>query len=90
MTMNQPGTGDVPPWRGFHHVALVTPDLDATILFYGEILGMRVGDVFPATQRQGRHCFVKPGGTETDGLRTSSSVPTRVCSPGPGHPSGSL
>jgi hypothetical protein len=33
----------IPPWRGFHHVALVTPDLDATIRFYGGVVGMRVG-----------------------------------------------
>ena len=58
----------VPAWRGFHHVALVTPDLDATIGFYGEVLGMRVGDVFAATERQGRHCFIKPGDVETLGL----------------------
>ena len=63
------GAGDaVPPWRGFHHVALVTPDLDETIRFYGGVLGMRVGDVFPASGRQGRHCFVRPGDAETYGL----------------------
>ena len=56
------------PWRGFHHVALATPDLDATIRFYGGVLGMRVGEVFPATERQGRHCFVRPGDAETYGL----------------------
>ncbi len=51
-----------PSWRGFHHVALVTPDLDETICFYGEVLGMTVGEVFGATRRQGRHCFIRPGG----------------------------
>lgn len=54
-------TAAAPPWRGFHHVALVTPDLDETIRFYGDILGMGVGEVVGATERQGRHCFVKPG-----------------------------
>ncbi len=29
-----------PPWRGFHHLALVTPDLDATLRFYRDVLGM--------------------------------------------------
>ena len=57
-----------PPWRGFHHVALVTPDLDATITFYTEILGMHIATVFPATDRNGRHCFIKPGETEAWGL----------------------
>lgn len=49
-------------WAGIHHVALVTPDLDATIAFYGGVLGMQIGDirtgggVLPA-----RHCFIRPG-----------------------------
>ncbi len=56
-------------WRGFHHVALVTPDLDATIRFYGDVLGMSVGEVVGATERQGRHCFIRPGdAVETWGL----------------------
>ncbi|MBY6278041.1 VOC family protein, partial [Symbiobacterium thermophilum] len=33
------------PWEGFHHIALVTPDLDTTIHFYGNVLGMQVGEV---------------------------------------------
>ena len=58
-----------PSWRGFHHVALVTPDLDATIRFYGDVLGMRVGEVVGASERQGRHCFIRPGdAVETWGL----------------------
>ena len=41
--------------------ALVTTDLDATIRFYGEVVG--------ATERRGRHCFIKPGDdSETWGL----------------------
>ncbi len=48
------------PWRGFHHVALVTPDLDATIHFYQDVLGMQAGDIM---ERQGRHCFISPGDT---------------------------
>jgi len=57
-------------WEGFHHIALVTPDLDATIAFYGGVLGMQVGEV-----RVGggvlpqRHCFIRPGDTaQTWGL----------------------
>jgi catechol 2,3-dioxygenase-like lactoylglutathione lyase family enzyme len=65
-----------PPWRGFHHVALVTPDLNATIRFYRDVLGMQVDKVFPATDgalrplrdRNGRHCFIKPGASEAWGL----------------------
>lgn len=58
-----------PPWRGFHHVALATPDLEETIHFYGEVLGMSVSEVIGVTKRQGRHCFVTPGeDSETWGL----------------------
>lgn len=57
------------PWRGFHHVALVTPDLDATIRFYRDVLGMHAGDIY-ATGRgvAGRHCFITPGDGETWGM----------------------
>jgi catechol 2,3-dioxygenase-like lactoylglutathione lyase family enzyme len=66
------------PWRGFHHVALVTPDLDATIRFYGGVLGMRVGEVVAATERQGRHCFIKPGDAETWGLHFFELADARI------------
>ncbi|MBZ0285759.1 MAG: VOC family protein [Anaerolineae bacterium] len=56
------------PWNGFHHIALVTPDLDATIHFYRNALGMQIGEILPATPQRGRHCFIKPGDTETWGL----------------------
>ena len=70
MSVKRPGANEyVPPWRGFHHVALATPDLDETIYFYGKVLGMSVGKVVGATEQQGRHCFVKPGDdTETWGI----------------------
>jgi catechol 2,3-dioxygenase-like lactoylglutathione lyase family enzyme len=30
-----------PRWRGINHLALVTPDMDATVRFYHGVLGMR-------------------------------------------------
>lgn len=55
-------------WSGFHHVALVTADLDATIRYYEDVLGMQAGTVYPATSMRGRHCFVKPGATDSWGI----------------------
>lgn len=67
--MTQPSsTPDLPAWRGFHHVALMTPDLDATRRFYGDILGMHIGPILPGAGAQGRHCFIRPGETEAWGL----------------------
>jgi catechol 2,3-dioxygenase-like lactoylglutathione lyase family enzyme len=55
-------------WRGFHHVALLTPDLDATIAFYRDLLGMQAGEIMGGDGRRPRHCFVKPGASETWGM----------------------
>jgi catechol 2,3-dioxygenase-like lactoylglutathione lyase family enzyme len=59
-------TADVSPfapaWRGFHHVALVTRDLDSTISFYRDMLGMEVVFIAPAGELHGRHGAVRPGG----------------------------
>jgi catechol 2,3-dioxygenase-like lactoylglutathione lyase family enzyme len=33
---------DAPAWRGINHLALVTPDMDATVRFYVGALGMRL------------------------------------------------
>lgn len=55
-----------PPWRGFHHIALVTPDLAATIQFYDEVLGMEAGPLLQTNA--GSHCFLKPGESESWGL----------------------
>ncbi len=57
-----------PAWQGFHHLALATAELDATICFYGDVLGMQVGDIAPATGRRGRHVFVKPGAGDSWGI----------------------
>jgi catechol 2,3-dioxygenase-like lactoylglutathione lyase family enzyme len=33
---------DTPKWRGINHLALVTPDMDATVRFYHGVLGARL------------------------------------------------
>src|SRR5581483_10013526 len=50
------------PWSGIHHIALLTTDLDATIRFYRDVLGMPTSEIFPSKEGRGRHCliFVKP------------------------------
>ena len=52
-----------PRWRGINHLALVTPDMDATVRFYHGVLGMRL----VATVMAGpmRHYFFEtaPGNT---------------------------
>ncbi len=57
-------TPTAPPWRGFHHLALVTPDLDATIRFYRDVLGLVVAFVAPATEMHGRHAMIAVDGGE--------------------------
>jgi catechol 2,3-dioxygenase-like lactoylglutathione lyase family enzyme len=52
----------VPPWSGFHHIALVTRDLDATMRFYRDVLGMEIMFTAPAGDLHGRHCAIRPGG----------------------------
>jgi catechol 2,3-dioxygenase-like lactoylglutathione lyase family enzyme len=50
------------PWSGIHHIALLTMDLDATIRFYRDVLGMPTSEIAPSQEGRGRHCliFVKP------------------------------
>ncbi|CAN5280390.1 hypothetical protein BH18ACT10_BH18ACT10_18840 [soil metagenome] len=69
-------------WQGFHHVALVTADLDATLRFYGDILGMEAGKIMGQDARGGeaRHCFVRPGGTESRGLHFFEAAEARPVS----------
>src|SRR5688572_18637536 len=50
--------GDLPPapdWRGINHLALVTPDMDATVRFYVGVLGMRLAATLMAGPM--RHYF---------------------------------
>jgi catechol 2,3-dioxygenase-like lactoylglutathione lyase family enzyme len=42
MTSSFADLPEAPRWRGVNHLALVTPDMDATVRFYAGVLGMRV------------------------------------------------
>lgn len=64
--MNTTPSKPIPPWTGFHHIALVTPDLEATIHFYEDALGMQTGDILHTAA--GKHCFIRPGQSEAWGL----------------------
>ena len=69
---------DAPTWRGINHLALVTPDMDATVRFYAGVLGMPL----VATPMAGpmRHYFFEmaDGNTvaffEIDGMETFSKA----------------
>jgi catechol 2,3-dioxygenase-like lactoylglutathione lyase family enzyme len=71
------------PWGGIHHIALATHDIEETLRFYQQVLGMEVSDVYPSRAGRGRHgiVLVKPGDNETLGLhffeRTSLVPPTQ-------------
>ena len=59
------GRGDSrrPAWRGVNHLALITPDMDATVRFYHGVLGMRLVATLMAGPM--RHYFfeIGPGNT---------------------------
>jgi catechol 2,3-dioxygenase-like lactoylglutathione lyase family enzyme len=61
-------TSSTTPWQGFDHVAIATPNLEATLHFYCEILDMQAGEIYEARGGKTRHCFIKPGNTLAQGL----------------------
>lgn len=50
-------------WQGVNHIALQTGDLDATVQFYRDVLGMEVMFTAPAGEMPGRHAGIRPGGS---------------------------
>ncbi len=74
MAPNASELPDAPPWRGINHLALVTPDMDATTRFYAGVLGMRLVSTLMAGPM--RHYFfeISPGNTiaffEIEGAET--------------------
>lgn len=49
-------------WLGINHITLATPDLQATVAFYRDVLEMRVVFEAPANPHHGPHAMISPGG----------------------------
>jgi catechol 2,3-dioxygenase-like lactoylglutathione lyase family enzyme len=49
-------------WQGVNHISLATPNLDATVAFYRDVLGMHVLFEAPANPLHGRHAMISLGG----------------------------
>jgi catechol 2,3-dioxygenase-like lactoylglutathione lyase family enzyme len=56
-------TDETPRWRGINHLALVTPDMDATVRFYHGVLGARL--VANLGNEAFRHYFFEFGPEQT-------------------------
>src|SRR4051794_3523733 len=63
MTQHLADLPDAPHWRGVNHLALVTPDMDATVRFYAGVLGMP--GVAPPMAGPMRHYFSEIGPQNT-------------------------
>src|SRR3954447_19911809 len=57
------GLPNPPAWKGVNHLALVTPDMDATVRFYAGVLGMRLCATVMAGPM--RHYFFEIGDGQT-------------------------
>jgi catechol 2,3-dioxygenase-like lactoylglutathione lyase family enzyme len=66
-------TDESPRWRGINHLALVTPDMDATVRFYHGVLGARL--VATIGTRQFRHYFFEFGPQNTVAFFEYAGVP---------------
>jgi catechol 2,3-dioxygenase-like lactoylglutathione lyase family enzyme len=58
-----PPTQPEPAWQGINHIALVTPDLAATLHFYQDLLGLRLAALLPASEEHGRHAILSTDGS---------------------------
>ena len=84
------GPGELSPrWRGVHHLALITPDMDATVRFWCGALGARL--VATLATETFRHYFFEFGsgstiaffeyqGVDLDFFAKPAGVPTRQAS----------
>jgi catechol 2,3-dioxygenase-like lactoylglutathione lyase family enzyme len=63
-----------PRWRGINHLAMVTPDMDATVRFYHGVLGMRLVSTVMAGPI--RHYFFELGPENTIAFFEWKGAPT--------------
>ncbi len=61
-------------WRGVNHLAMVTPDMDATVRFYAGVLGMRLCATLMAGPM--RHYFFEIGDGQTVAFFEIPGTPT--------------
>ncbi len=54
-------TGSELAWQEMHHLALATSDLEETVRFYTQVLGMQADAIQPPNPIHGRTCTIKPG-----------------------------
>ncbi|MCC6436421.1 MAG: VOC family protein [Acidimicrobiales bacterium] len=73
-----------PAWRGINHLALVTPDMDATVRFYAGVLGMPLVSTLMAGPM--RHYFFQMSAENTVAffeIAGAETFPKAAGSPGP-------
>ena len=66
-------TTEGPRWRGVHHLALITTDMDATVRFYHQVLGARL--VTTIATEAFRHYFFEIAPTNTVAFFEYRNVP---------------
>lgn len=79
-------------WSGINHLAMVTPDMDATVRFYQDVLGMNLvgtlGNGDPNEPYPYRHYFFQVGPEQTlaffewPGIDTGEKKPAGIPAPG--------
>ena len=73
-TSDPSGLPNQPAWKGVNHLALVTPDMDATVRFYAGVLGMRLCATLMAGPM--RHYFFEIGDGQTVAFFEIPDMPT--------------
>jgi catechol 2,3-dioxygenase-like lactoylglutathione lyase family enzyme len=71
------------PWQDMHHIALATGNIEETVRFYTEVVGMQAGEIQPPNPIHGRTCVIKPGSQAKVELHFFEDV---EAAPLPSHP----